>query len=284
MFFRKISILFFLFCALNARADEDVLRLKILKHNDIVINKNEFTVDSSKLFFNTSFVHNLESVSFSTHILKKRLQSKNYNYFFYILGILFILSVIRYSTNINFNFQFTQFIKLRSKTQNEYSLFKTAIIHSIFILIMSYLVFTLFFSKLDFVKLANSTIFFNIIIVFTTIFILKNFINTFVLSMLGNNSRLIKIKNIWLDYMYIFVSMSLPLILLSTIVDNSAQNIILVCVSIIMIILYLFILFKIVYTNFQLIVLNVFKFIIYFYSVEIIPILLSVKYFKSFLL
>lgn len=284
MSFKIIISFIVLFLTVNLNAESDLLKDKIIRYNKL--EKNQFIakrIDSSKLFYDLSYWSKNKDKKYLIHILKKREYKTNFNFFFYVLFVLIILSLIRYSSNINLAIQFTQFTKLRAKSTYEYGFMKALLINSIFIMILSFVIFSLIILQFDLAILRSpSEILLFLISSISSCIFFKYFSNYFIIQTFGLKNKINKLKFLWIDFMYIFVSISLPLILLSTIMNSISQSIVLISILILYVILYIILIIKAFYINMNLLTNNVFKFIIYFYSVEIIPILLLLKYLKTF--
>jgi len=284
MYFRIILLLLLTHSFSILNAETDILKANIIRHNKLkTTDKTIQKIDSSKIFRDLNFLNNESNKKYSVQILRKRIQNTNINYFFYILGILLVVSIMRYTSKLNFKYQVSEFIKFKFKNISEYSFIQSIIINIIFALIISHIIYV-FSIKSNYIEQSpqrvNQFIFISICIIMFLFF--KYMINFFIIKIFNLKNKIIKLKFVWIDFMYIFLSISLPLILISTLVIPSLQNLIIISISTILIVMYFFMLIKIYSININLLTNHILKFIIYFYTVEIIPILLLLKYLKTF--
>lgn len=275
--FSRLLILFLLIHNTdNLFAIQDVLLQRIYKYNNL--EGKRVVVDSSRVLYNLAF-HDQDVVcNRSVQIIQSR-GTPIYNFsFFYLLIALFFFSMIRYLAGISYRELLSSFFSLKYREAYPSSFFKNLLLFSTFILLFSFFLFQLIVknSVNSYSNFSYFKILFSCIILLLYKYVLFHFIS-YVFNFMNKISE---VRYIIFDFMYIFVFISLPLIFIASLMNPHVSNSILISILAIFILLYLFIYFKIFSLNLHLLTRNVFKGAIYFYIVEIIPILLLLKYLK----
>ena len=277
-------ILCFIFMSHALHSQTDILKSRVYQYNHIKPTEGVHSrIDSTKVIHDLNYFNRIEDKLYAVHILKKRENNSNYISFFYLLILLFFLSILRYSSFSSINYQILQFVKLKVKNHEEYGVVKSIFILCLFILIVSFVLHSIYFKNtigLD--KLVDSKTY-NLVVISIFLFIsFKYIINLIIVNVFKFKSKFLDFHFLLIDFMYIFVSITLPVILFSTVVNLFFKNIIIISVFVIFSFMYFYFILKLYYNNLNLLTRHVIKFIIYSYSVEIIPILLLLKYLKTF--
>lgn len=276
VFFRILFIVLFLISSVYSYSKDDILLQRICKYNKI--EQSRVIVDSNLISYNLKFINKSKSYQSNVQIIQSRIIPV-YNYsFFWLLLALFFFSMMRYLSGTSYRDLLASFFSMKDRSLSQNSFLKNLLLACTFILLLSYSVFQVLlrFSKHEY----SNYIFLKIIFSCVIILFYKYVLFRLVTYVFNFRSKISEVRFIIFDFMYIFVFISLPLLFFSTMLNLNLAKSILVGILAIFILLILFLYYKVFNLNSHLLTRNVFKGMIYFYVVEIIPILLLLKYLK----
>lgn len=273
----KIFLLVIFFNSTNTISAQDLLEKRIIKYNKI--EKKTIKVDSNRLS-SIDFFIDKKIAKYSTQIIHTRKLERNYFSFFGCLILLLFFSFVRIMTKISFVDQFIRYIAPRGRSKAEIGILTSSIIFILFVLTVAYLLYsfisntsTNIFIKHLYLKITASIFIF---------IVLKFFIYNFITSLFDLKNKIHQVQYYTFEFMYIFVAITLPIFFIGSVSSSSLQMPLYIGSFIALISIYLILIIKLIQTNFSLLTRHVFKSLIYFYTLEIIPILLLSKYFKTF--
>jgi hypothetical protein len=276
VFFRFLFLVLFLISSVCTSAKDDILLQRIYKYNKI--EQSKVIVDSNLISYNLRFINKNKTYQSNIQIIQSRIIPV-YNYsFFWLLIALFFFSMIRYLSGTSYRYLLASFFSMKDRSLSQNSFLKNVLVGCSFILLLSYSLFQVLwrFSKYEY----SNYIFLKIIFSCVVILFYKYVLFQLVTYVFNFRSKISEVRFIIFDFMYIFVFISLPLLFFSTLLNLNLSKSILVGILSIFILLTLFLYYKVFNLNSYLLTRNVFKGMIYFYVVEIIPILLLLKYLK----
>jgi hypothetical protein len=276
VFFRILFLVLFLISSVCTSAKDDILLQRICKYNKI--EQSKVIVDSNLISYNLRFINKNKNYQSNIQIIQSRIIPV-YNYsFFWLLIALFFFSMMRYLSGTSYRYLLASFFSMKDRSLSQNSFLKNLLVGCSFILLLSYSLFQVLwrFSKYEY----SNYIFLKIIFSCVVILFYKYVLFQLVTYVFNFRSKISEVRFIIFDFMYIFVFISLPLLFFSTLLNSNLAKSILVGILAIFILLILFLYYKVFNLNSYLLTRNVFKGIIYFYVVEIIPILLLLKYLK----
>ena len=277
MFFRLFIIISVLYLSSLPLISQDLIAKRIISNNNIVGSRTEF--DSSKLFYNLKFISEKKaSVKRNIEIIHKRENSTDRSSFFLLLLFLFIFSMVRYASEKKYSDLITTFFSFKIRSLYSYGFLKSTLVTIAFVVLLSYST-----SKLLEVYVSVNALNKNFMFVLSSITLILFFrfiIYRLVVYIFNLKNNISDFQFVLLDFMYIFVFISLPILFCVTVVDDIFVKPILITLSAVTLLFYLYALYKIIILNIHLLTRHVFKTMIYFYTVEIIPILLFLKYLK----
>lgn len=279
MYFRILIILLSInFIQLNA--SNDLLRDRIIRYNKI--KTPLITIDSQTCFYNLQLIDKTKDIKVSTQIIDTASKNNSTPYFFIILSICFILSLLRRLSQHSYSDFISNFFSLRIiHNRPEYNFVAVLFIALLFLLSVSYLVY--FFLSFDGKPFFISKNIFNkTLLIISSIVFFKWIINKIIILIFDLKKNISEYNYYIVEFMYIFLSISLPLFFFATMLDAPLQKPIFISISVLLLLSYFVMWYKLIYTNSRLLTRNVFITLIYFYTLEIIPILLLSKYFKTF--
>lgn len=277
MYFRIVlSIMCMVFLS-NCLLAEDLLLKNILKYNQIA--EKTVKVDSAKIFYNINFTSSHSNLINSTQIIQHRAIQNELNITFFIfLFVMLVFAIFRYYSNSQIADLISDFINLNNEPKTRNSFLRTILVIIAFVGLLSYSIY--YFLSKFFTGLEGNFSF--LVIVFSVLIILfiKYLIANLVVTIFKLNNKIRHLKYTVINLMYIFVFISLPILTLSCASITYLQKPLLIGIFA----LYIFLIFvfyvRIYLSSHYLLTRNVFNLMIYFYLVEIIPILLPLKYFK----
>ncbi len=279
--FFKIAILLFFINSCEKLVAEDLLYKRILLYNHV--KEKPITIvrpDSSKLLYNLGVCQNGQQIKYTKQIIKKRNSPTDLVVFFSSVLFIIIIVLIRMNVNTNYFQQLSDYYTLKLKSFESYSIFKTVIINLVFVLIISHIITTLKYN--DAYTLFDKSRFLKFLIVTTSLLLAMKYFTNFILARVFNLNEFVSTLNfLWADSISIFASISLPLILIGSIRNTSMNEFILIGTIILLISIYLFSIIKLLYNEVNILKRNVINLILYIYTVEFIPLVLLVKYFKN---
>lgn len=275
--YSKFCLAFLLILTISSVfCSEDLLSKRIIRYNKI--EEQRIVVDSSKVFFNLKLLHLNQSNNTNVEIIKARNQLIGNYSFFWLLFSLFSFSLIRYRAGSSYWQLFSNFFSFKNNEGEQLSLIKILLIGIAFISLFSYFAYLLIQShtyssesKSLFISIVYSVVF--LLLYRFIVFNLVKYIFQFSAKTTGY-------QFVVFDLMYIFVFISLPTLFLASLINVHLRNIVLIGVLALFVFCNAYMYYKIAILNSHLLTRNVFKTIIYFYVVEIIPILLFLKYLK----
>ena len=275
--YSKIFIAFiFLVATSHVLNSQDILSKRILRYNKI--EEQRIKVDSAKIFYNLKFVQANQSYVSNVELIKSRSHfAGNFSFFWLLISLLFF-SYIRYKDGSSYWQLFSSFFTFKNKERNHFGLFKNALIGIAFICLFSYLIFLI--NHVNTNRNNSKSFFFSIVYSVIILLVYRLVVFHLVKYIFNLSKRISGYQFVVFDVMYIFVFISLPILFLETLINAQLQNIVLIGVLAAFIFLNTFMYYKIFILNTYLLTRNVFKVAIYFYVVEIIPILLFLKYLK----
>jgi hypothetical protein len=267
---------FFIIASSLVFCSNDLLSKRILRYNKI--DEQKVKVDSNKVFYNLKFLNSKEGYDFNVEIIKSRKKLAGNFSFFVLLASLFGFAFIRYRAGSSYLQLFSSFFSLKTKDGNQISLFKNILITTAFISLFTYLVYLIIQSRINFIESKSLLviIFYSVILILIYKYIVFHWVQ-YIFNLKG---KITGVQFIVFDLMYIFVFISLPLLFLESLLTVNLRNTLLASVLGYFIFLNAFMYYKIFIINSHLLTRHVFKMTIYFYVVEIIPILLFLKYLK----
>ena len=277
MFFRLFIIINILYLASLPLISKDILAKRIISNNKIVESRIE--IDSTKLFYNLKFISEKKaSIKRNIEIIHNRKNNTEGSSFFWLLLFLFIFSMVRYASEKKYGDLITTFFSFKIRSSYSYGFLKSTLVTIAFTILLSYSTCKLlgrYFS----VNALNKNFMF-VLSSITLILFFRFIIYRLVVYIFNLKNNISDFQFVLLDFMYIFVFISLPILFCLTVVDDIFVKPILITLSAVTLLFYLYALYKIIILNSHLLTRHVFKTMIYFYTVEIIPILLFLKYLK----
>ena len=272
------SFSLFILCALSIQTvgnTKDLLYYQILKYNNIkeqpVV---ELTVDSIPIHLiqNTNQQFN-KNKTYNKQIIKKRPVNNNYLLLFSIFLVFALLVLARASSKVSFQFQLLNYIKIRSKHFEKFGIFKVIVTNLLFIFLMAYICYYFFNFRKAIGELAWP-LFMKIFIGIAIVIFYKYVLSTIIAKVFHIKQAINVLQYYWLEMISIFVSISLPIVLISVIGSSPLSSIIFMLLFAFIVLLYFVLIVKFLYTELSIVRSNVINSIIYFYLVEIIPIVL----------
>ena len=256
---------------------QDLLAKRIMIYNKI--EEPRLELDSSKLFYNLKFTsENKDSVNRNIEIIQHRKNTTKSTSFFWLLLFLFIFSMVRYASGKKYSDLISGFFSFRITNLNSYGFLKSTLVTIAFIVLLSYSIARLLDEHFKINTMDRNLIF--IIFSIISILVFRFVIYRLVVYIFNLKNNISNFQFVVFDFMYIFVFISLPILFCTTIVVDTLVEPILIILSAVTFLFYLYASYKIIILNLHLLTRHVFKTMIYFYIVEIIPILLFLKYLK----
>jgi hypothetical protein len=276
--FFKLFLVVSILCLSSAQLiSQDLLAKRIMIYNKIVEPKLE--MDSAKLFYNLKFTpEKKESVYRNIEIIQHRKNSTKSTSFFWLLLFLFIFSMVRYASGKKYSDLISDFFSFRIRNLNSFGILKSTLVTIAFIVLLSYTIARLFDEHFKVNAIDRNLIF--IIFSIISILVFRLVVYRLVVFIFNLKNNISNFQIVVFDFMYIFVFISLPILFCTTIVVDTLVEPILIILSAVTFLFYLYASYKIIILNIHLLTRHVFKTVIYFYIVEIIPILLFLKYLK----
>jgi len=278
VFFRIILVSLLFSISFSKLKSEDLLWKNINKYNKLV--ESKVVVDSSRVIFNLNFLRSSDSPYTSIQIIQNRNKlNPDYSFYFLLFAIL-VFSMLRYVSGASYKDILANFFSMKERSSSQFSVIKYLLIGCAFVSLVGYSLYLM--STVFSILLVPRFLLLNIQLSILAVIFYKYFLFILVTYIFDLKRKISEMKFIVADFMYIFVFISLPLLFFSALTDVFFVKSILIGISAIFIFLYIFMYYKIFSLNSYLLTRNVFKTLIYFYIVEIIPILLLSKYFKTF--
>jgi hypothetical protein len=272
------SFSLFILCALSMQSignTKDLLYYQVLKYNNIKEQPAvELTIDSIPIHLiqNTNQQFN-KNKTYNKQIIKKRPVNNDYLLLFSIFLVLALLVLARASSKVSFQFQLLNYIKIRSKHFEKFGIFKVIVTNLLFIFLMAYICYYFFNFRQAIGELAWP-LFMKIFIGIAIVIFYKYVLSTFIAKVFHIKQAINVLQYYWLEMISIFVSISLPIVLISAIGSSPLSSIIFMLLFAFIVLLYFVLIVKFLYTELSIVRSNVINSIIYFYLVEIIPIVL----------
>lgn len=277
--FRTILISILILTSVKGQST-DVLLQNIKLYNDIKLTPKVVSKpDSAKIFYNTDYFKSNYTTNISKQIIIKKSDSKNEFLFILLLFLTVLCSIVRFSFINNFKTQFNNFLKIKAKEIEEYQFVKRIFFSLVFFIFIGYLVF-LFLINLKIISNNSLSILYFIIALLTLYMILKNTILYVIKKIFSLNKLYRTYEYVTNDMITIFIVIGLPIFLLQTIAIDRFRAPLLLTLILLFCLLYLFKTFKIILNNSNLILANLFNTIIYFITIEVLPLILFAKFIK----
>jgi hypothetical protein len=276
VYFKFCLFFLILFNSFSELSSQDLLEKRILRYNKVL--EPSIKVDSNKVFFNLNFNVKSAELKSNIEIIKIRKQSKGNKSFMWLLIFLLVFSFIRYYSGSSYREILSNFFAFKRSDKNHFSVAKNFMTVISFITLFSYLIYLLL--KAYSPILASNIFYLNIVFSILCLLIYRYVMYHLVIYVFSFKNKITDVRLISFNVMYIFVFISLPALFLTTLVNEYVKNSILIGVLITFFFILAFMYYKIFIINSYLLTRHVFKSIIYFYIVEIIPILLFLKYLK----
>lgn len=274
--FSKLFLFFgFTFLCLLSLASNDKLQERILKYNKL--DKTKVAIDSNKIFYDLKLQAISQKQKSTIEIIKYRNFNPPSSLMFWMIS-LFVFSFVRFKSGGTNGSIFNRFFGFKSINYSHQNSLKNFLISVSFISLLSYFIFQLNTIGVDKESLAMA--YFTIVALISILMLYKFVFYKLVLFIFDISRKVKDVRHIVFDSMYIFVFISLPTLFITALTNQSFQKPMFIGILTILILLIIFMYIKIVMLNFHLLTRNVFNLIIYFYVVEIIPILLFLKYLK----
>jgi hypothetical protein len=272
----KILLLLQLF-SVNTLLAKDILYERILKYNDITIEKSVFKVDSSKiilpmLHFNSDYApYNPSQI-----IVKKNL-NKNYFLFSILIALLILTSIVRYSFVNNFKFQLNNYLKLKLKITEDFDFGVSIYFFLSYSFCVLYLVYLIFHEFTGEKNIFEETFYMKYLIFFL-FFIVKNLLLQVLFYVFELKSVKMITNYIHLDKMILVSIFLLPLFTLESISNTRFKEVILYTSILLFLFFESFSILKNLINNFDFIRSNFIKTLIYFVTIKVLPLILLAKF------
>ncbi len=270
-------LLFIQLISVNTLFAKDILYDRILKYNDITIEKKVFKVDSAKIIMPIQYFNSDYTSQYEKQIIVKKDIKKHYFLFSILITLLILTSIVRYSFVNNFKFQLNNFLKLKLKIVEEFD-FGISIffffIYSSSIMYLTYLFFKEFTGEVSIFENRN---YLKYILLFS-FFVFKNILLQILFYVF--NLKNIKAISLYInmDKMILVSLFLLPLFTLETISNLKFKEILLYTSILIFIFFEFFGFIKNFINNFDFIATNFLKTLIYFVAIKVLPLILLAKF------
>lgn len=243
-------------------------------------NQSVSKLDSSDLFYNIQFYKQGKTPRVGTQIIKRRSIKKNYISFLLSLATILVLALLRFRLRVNFYTQIFNYINPKKNILLENNFVAFVLIHTVFCLLVSYLLFK-FFSE-TFIEHSFNSYFTLLLITFSFIGLTLKYVFAFGLRYVFDSKAVTSsIIRSWIEFSYVFICIAIPTITFASIANSAMNKLLLNSAISAFVIMYIFSSLKLMYKEMHIIKNNVINSFIYFYIVEIIPILLLSKYFMT---
>jgi hypothetical protein len=272
----KILLLLQLF-SVNTLLAKDILYERILKYNDITIEKNIFKVDSAKIILPMHHFNSDYSPSNPSQIIIKKNLNKNYFLFSILIALLILTSIVRYSFVNNFKFQLNNFLKLKLKITEDFDFGISSYFFLTYSFCVLYLVYLVFHEFTGEKNIFEETFYMKYLILFL-FFIFKNVLLQVLFYVFELKSVKMISNYIDLDKMILVSIFLLPLFTLESISNTQFKEVILYTSILLFFFFELFSILKNLINNFDFIQTNFLKTLIYFVTIKVLPLILLAKF------
>ena len=282
-YFKLVIFWIFTLSGFFMNAESDVLRENILKYNHIKERvSSSKKIDSSTLILSTDLTKVYPNTKYYSHIIKKRVLSNNIIFFIVCLIFILLISWIRIGLTINFSSQIRNFTKLKYKVNDNYSGHIVILINLLFIFLS---VFILSVFHLDSKTSVNSVMLSPIsLVIFICLcsYVVFRYVIGWMVQYIFNQRQLIsKLNYYWIDLIFIFLCVTLPLVLISSLTSFYSEHFIYHLILYLFLFMYLISFLKLLYNEMNNLKTSVVKYMIYFYIVEFIPLVLLMKFLRN---
>lgn len=279
-----------LWCLISSSTDilsqNDMLKDRITKYNNIKsIQPNIIRIDSAKIIMNTDYTKAYPNVEYSTHIIVRKKEKNSLLFFFTCLGFVLIISWIRIGLSMNFNSQVSNYFRLKHRIKIDYSKLVVLMINTIFILLIVHVLTKLFFGSSINLDVSRTFSDSYVLLLLICLFVLFRYTIGFIVQSVFNQKQLFSAVNYyWIDLVFIYLCIALPLVMVVSVSNLYSEIIVYYFVILLFVVMYLVSFTKLLYNEMNNFRTSVIKFVIYFYTVEFIPLVLLVKFLRKYFL
>jgi hypothetical protein len=270
-------LLFIQLISANTLFAKDILYDRILKYNDITIEKKAFKVDSAKIIMPIQYFNSDFSSHYETQIIVKKDIKKHYFLFSILITLLILTSIVRYSFVNNFKFQLNNFLKIKLKIAEDFDFGISLyffLTYTFCILYLIYLIFNEFIGEKNVFEGTNTLKY----IAFFLFFIFKNVLLQILFYVFELKSVKTITNYINLDSMILISLFLLPLFTLESISNTRFKEVILYSSIALFLFFEFFSILKNLINNFDFIRYNFLKTLIYFVAIKVLPLILLAKF------